>query len=659
MGVTYLLKANHVIERVAQDSNLVITFKARGEIRMDNIAPLQLLPVHELLGKHFFIPSYQRGYRWTKTQVTDLLEDIWNFEPPPVKEGEIRDTYCLQPIVVRNRATEETPEWEVIDGQQRLTTIKIILEYLYKQFPRVVHKPFPLTYETRQTHDGSDYFEVMHDPALATQSIDAFHIHAAYVCVEEWFGEKTKQNTTITFEFFPKIINQASVIWYNAIIVVDTEEKAAAIEIFTRLNIGKIALTNAELIKALFMQRGNFTESEIDAMQIQIATGWDSMQKKLQNDAFWHFIFNPSLTGVDYEDTRIDYIFDMWLDKKDKDEPYETFIKFNRRFNTEVQKSAGLFDLWLEVENYFQILEEWYEDRNLYHIIGFLITCGVSLRKLHAESRLDKDAFQKFLDEQIRATLPKPLERLEYGDKNTKPALLLFNILTMNSADSPMRFPFDRYKNKDNIWDIEHVRSQTDKPLTLATWREWALDILVFFSGYNEDKYDFEALKQFTRKYIEPDGTDGASTLTSQGSGVPLRAEEHKEKKKICKTLLILLNEEKPDFNKVTVAYKRVLRLYGEDAPMKNIHNIANLSLLDANTNRSYQNAMFSVKRNTISKKEMQGVFVPLCTKNLFMKFYSTGDTDTLFWKAADADAYLAAMKLCLKDYLPMETSHG
>ncbi|HHO42693.1 MAG TPA: DUF262 domain-containing protein, partial [Epsilonproteobacteria bacterium] len=66
---------------------------------------LQLKSISELLDKSFYIPSYQRGYRWTKQQVEDLLDDIWEFHQN-VDDG----FYCLQPIVVK----ENNNKWDVI-----------------------------------------------------------------------------------------------------------------------------------------------------------------------------------------------------------------------------------------------------------------------------------------------------------------------------------------------------------------------------------------------------------------------------------------------------------------------------------------------------------------------------------------------------------------
>ncbi|HCE48272.1 MAG TPA: hypothetical protein DEQ84_06450, partial [Prevotellaceae bacterium] len=83
---------------------------------------------YHLLEMKFNIPSFQRGYRWEKRQVTELLDDLNEF----IANNNccVRGTfYCLQPIVVQpNR--QQSDVYDVIDGQQRLTTIYLILQYL-------------------------------------------------------------------------------------------------------------------------------------------------------------------------------------------------------------------------------------------------------------------------------------------------------------------------------------------------------------------------------------------------------------------------------------------------------------------------------------------------------------------------------------------------
>lgn len=152
-----------------------------------------LKPINELLKLDFFIPSYQRGYRWTTNQVKDLLNDIWEFHrKEDKKKGEF---YCLQPIVVMQN---ENGTYIVIDGQQRLTTIHIILTYLSDILQLLGKKKYSIHYETRE---GSAEFLEHIDCERRSENIDYFHICQAYDTVKEWFNEK---DGTVKLSFFFK-----------------------------------------------------------------------------------------------------------------------------------------------------------------------------------------------------------------------------------------------------------------------------------------------------------------------------------------------------------------------------------------------------------------------------------------------------------------------
>jgi uncharacterized protein with ParB-like and HNH nuclease domain len=73
---------------------------------------IELKEISKLSEEKFFIPSYQRGYRWTEQQVNDLLDDIDSFTPKEVLNTNEKTWYCLQPVVVKARNNQ----WEVIDG---------------------------------------------------------------------------------------------------------------------------------------------------------------------------------------------------------------------------------------------------------------------------------------------------------------------------------------------------------------------------------------------------------------------------------------------------------------------------------------------------------------------------------------------------------------
>lgn len=95
-----------------------------------NHSDLCLKPIHELLTDdqgnptRFWIPAYQRGYRWKPLQVTQLLEDVREFSRRRNPQPE--DFYCLQPLVIKATALGQL---EVVDGQQRLTTLLLILRH--------------------------------------------------------------------------------------------------------------------------------------------------------------------------------------------------------------------------------------------------------------------------------------------------------------------------------------------------------------------------------------------------------------------------------------------------------------------------------------------------------------------------------------------------
>lgn len=226
---------------------------------MDMVASvnnLRLKNIYELLGENFYIPAYQRGYRWTETQVKELLDDIWDFSKP--SEVEKSAFYCLQPIVVVKRDNS----WELVDGQQRLTTLYIILHYLEKEhlrrtFDEAYRKPlYSIAYETRA---DSEKFLKDIQPANETDNIDFYHIARAYEVVTEWFAEKDfNENNQLlaTLLAKPDSGQSVKVIWYD--LSDECEDNDYAIEVFSRINIGKIPLTNSELVKALFLQRSHF-----------------------------------------------------------------------------------------------------------------------------------------------------------------------------------------------------------------------------------------------------------------------------------------------------------------------------------------------------------------------------------------------------------------
>lgn len=586
---------------------------------------LCLKTIYELLGEKFYIPAYQRGYRWSAIQVKELLDDIWEFSQ---NDGDKASFYCLQPIVVVKR----DGSWEVVDGQQRLTTLYVIIHYLEKEHLRrelkeAYKKPlFSMKYETRP--ESEDFLKNIQE-LPSKSNIDYHHIAEAYKEVARWFSDRDYNDNNAflgTLLAKPNESNSVQVIWYD--LSDECKENDYAIDVFSRINIGKIPLTNAELVKALFLQSSHFEQGSVSLKQMQIATEWDSIEKSLQEPAFWYFIYNID-SSIKY-DTRIEYIFDLMKKKSLGAEALYTFHEFNKAFKKSKEEfgKVEIDRLWKEIKGYFLTFDEWYRDRDLYHLIGFLVDCGHSVYELKEQSEIQgstKTDFKLYLKNEIREQVDCRLDGLSYGDKNLRKVLLLFNIQTLLSTqEADVRFPFDRYK-KEN-WDIEHIRSQTDKKITGNSRREWLEDVLEYFTDERDcNKVTNEAVS------CDENGFVGG----------------------LCELLSSEIDSS--SFNKL---YEKVTSFFGEEETSWE-DDVGNLALLDATTNRSYKNAMFPIKRRRIIQNDMNGIFVPICTKNVFLKFYSKKLGEVMYWKESDATDYLDAMKLVLKDYLPnQERAH-
>jgi Uncharacterized conserved protein len=556
---------------------------------MENV--LELKTLNELNQYSFFIPSYQRGYKWTPKEVEDLLNDINDFKPRPIGDSDDKTWYCLQPIVVKNK---ESNQFEVIDGQQRLTTILLILNYLNLDFMIAKRdKLFELEYETRT--NTKSFLDNLHNNGNDIENIDFYHISEAYKKITNWF--ETKSLNFDKGDFRSKFKFHSKVIWY-----VSSEDNS--ISIFTRINIGKIPLTNAELIKALFLNSANFDKSKIDKLrlkQLEIATEWDNIEHSLHDNQFWYF-----LTGSKVTTNRIEFIFDLINEDEDSNDNYSTFRFFNKKFQSKTQETIETN--WKEIKNYFQRFTEWYNERDLYHKIGYLICINaVSIKDLYKKSSIvSKSEFRSYLDQTIRDSLKSvSLEELQYGDKNVKKTLLLYNILTMlNSEKDHSYFPFDIFKNEN--WDIEHITSVKDS-IPDKNRGDWLKDAKVFIDG------------------TRPDG------------------------KKLIKRV------DKCDINDNDAfksLFEDIVNHFNSDIIDEDINDIFNLTLLDSETNRGYKNAVFPFKRKTIINRDKAGIFIPICTKNVFLKYFSEYPPKISFWTQDDREKYEEDLYNVLNNYL-------
>ena len=553
---------------------------------------LKLKTINELRSLKFYIPSYQRGYRWKEYEVVDLLNDINEFKPRQVDETDDKTWYCLQPIVVK---AVDNDKFEVIDGQQRLTTIYLILHYLNQDFKEDKQdKLFTIEYETRAK---SELFLQYIKPELKNDNIDFYYINKAYETINAWFDNKESEVNFDKGGFRSKFKFNSKVIWYQSF-----DENP--IDIFTRINIGKIPLTNAELIKALFLNSSNFDSQESEKLkqrQFEIANEWDQIEHALQNDRLWFFI-----SKLQTDTNRIEFIFDLMNTKKDPTDAYSTFRYFANLFRSD---KIAIENVWARIKQNYQRFNEWFSERDLYHKIGFLLYVdAISITDLlDKSSSKSKNDFKNELDNLIKKSLNNTkLGELQYGDDEVKKVLLLYNILTMlNSTKDNSYFPFDIFKN--GKWDIEHITSIKDKLPDGKDRRKWLEDASVFIDQQEK----------------------GGKVLFRRA-----------------------INFDWKQDDEFKILFDDIVAHFNSKVMDGDINDISNLTLLDSETNRGYKNAVFPFKRKTIIDRDKQGVFIPLCTKNVFLKYFSEYPPKISFWTQEDKENYFQDIDNILSNYL-------
>lgn len=553
----------------------------------------QILLETKLVGEikgTFYVPSYQRGYRWGEDEVLRLLDDVYS-------NG--KNNYCLQPIVVRDRGDS----YELIDGQQRLTTLYLIYRYMKDVNPFFSEPSFNLIYETR---DNSADFLKSIDMNRRDENIDFWFIANAYETIQKWFEQDMQIRVMHIFEYFKENVK---VIWY------EVDENQDAISLFTRLNIGKIPLTSAELVKAMFLSSSGQTKFDREKQE-EIALQWDNMEKELHDDALWYFLTNR--TSTRYQ-TRIDLILDLISEKpQDTREKYYTYFKIDS-----LRKTMSLDEIWLKIQQTFLLLKDWYENHELYHKIGYLIASEkLTLQEIYQISvGKTKQEFRSALDSSIRDSIAiqgnyadlsyeKPLDY-----KRISTLLLLFNVESVRqNGESTQWFPFDKFKfdGRGKIaWSLEHIHAQQSEGLrTQEMWKEWLRLHIPSVKSVSQDE-------------------DLAGTMQTA------------------------IDKPKLDRAEFDDLQQKVVSLLSVQGNAEYMHSISNLALLRSDDNAALNNSTFDVKRNIIVEMDKNGQYIPFCTKMVFLKYYTPSEENQLhFWGQEDRVAYVKAMNKVLAPYL-------
>lgn len=602
--------------------------------------------ITDLRGMKFLIPSYQRGYRWRDIQVEQLLNDLWEFYQD--KRGKPEAWYCLQPLVVAQEkgdraasvadssnvlpcghvlpsGTEAGNVWTVIDGQQRLTTLFIILGQLnFKDL-------WKTKYETRQS---SEDFLGKLTPAPEKDSVssqdsainpDFFCMQEAANTVSTWLIAEKKLEAIDKRAFAEFILNNTKFVWYET-----TEDPY---DVFIRMNSGKISLSNAELIKALLLRETRFQDKEgtIKLQQLELAGEWDRTEQALGNDEFWFFV-NPDAKSNRFNATRIDFLFELVLRKgfyglqkidsyiKEYEKNcYTGFAKFSD-FCNKVSSENPEKMLWAEIQFVFRRINSWYDNRSLYHHVGFLM----NRKGEHAEKRITtliglleksqklscSDFMETVKQECGEAIINCKLDKLEYDKHNCtlNDVLLLFNLALLDRQNSEQsRYPFKTHTG--TAWSLEHIHAKSERTLDDN-------DIAELNEAMGFDNDGIEELKE----QLEKSGVKIADNVDATGWKV------------IC------VEQE--------------------------THGLENLALLERTQNSKFNNKFYPAKRRILSlwEKEVNDggkkgsealpAFIPLGTRMAFFKHFSPNKSVSFVWDTSDSKAYFDTIVKMVANYV-------
>ena len=307
--------------------------------------------------------------------------------------------------------------------------------------------------------------------------------------------------------------------------------------------------------------------------------------------------------------TRIEFIFDLinklnYGNEKSIGQAYEIFKTFSR--GLKIKNKNEIEHQWSKVKDCYLTLTEWYKDKELYHKIGYLISVGFNILDLFIEKeKTTKKGFKAFLNQEIGKIVNyEEIKELDYtSPQKVRNVLLLHNLETLLRTESNnVRFPFDKFKR--DKWDIEHIHAVASQvPKHKQSRIDWVNSAKAFLD--NQDL--------------------------------------------ICRIETFVENYDNLESEFDKLSYD-VIKATSRDQE-EEVNTIGNLVLLDAKTNRSYKNAVFPHKRKVIIEKDKNGNFIPLCTKNVFLKYYNDDVSQMSFWLEEDRKTYLNNILETLRIY--------
>ena len=297
------------------------------------------------------------------------------------------------------------------------------------------------------------------------------------------------------------------------------------------------------------------------------------------------------------------------------------YNRFEGKLGEELQHEVA--EAWREVMELFRTLDDWFCSPTTYNYIGLLSQCGEDLCRLvlFFDQMSETACREEFVD-YLKS-------RISYHLRGVK-------------VDTEKRRILNEYKEHDNIYKILltlniHLLNEQNRLLASES------DVYKFpFDVLSAQNWDIEHVDSFHTNALKRDADKEEWIRTAMDD----RSEELSDEEKALVTQKL---EEKGLDEAINILKKNAQEVEA-DAEIKN--SIGNLTLLDAETNRSYGNSLFCTKRRIIIERIKQGGFVPVATQSIFAKFFDKKGTNRSLWTQEDMEAYHQYVYDIITNYL-------
>lgn len=463
----------------------------------------------------FRIPDYQRGYKWTPKNVTKLLDDINGFN-----SNETDSFYCVQNITINKASVDGIDYYNVVDGQQRLTTIYIILCFLESNENIEIFKE-KLLYEIRESTAKFLLTDICtkkcwqkgytHSP----EHMDEYYILEAAKAIKEWFESEAKEQNV-----WPDKVAFKNKLLHKTKLIVNLLEGGDEEKTFANLNGVKVPLDGADLVRAMLITRslGSYNTNRDNAeltkqyrirmgMELdEMALWWSDgeVQKffaRMIPDSFERSDEEPKFDRSAYP---IDLLYFLFYTAKKGNVDDFSLDSFEAVLNKQLNEH-GYIDSFGEILSFHRQMRDWYENKEIYHYLGYLFAnfreragsgdksffskifdnwISAHSKKIFVDSLvqiLQKDIVSLFDNTEDYESNSETKDRLLkaiafntefdwYHSKELPYILIMVDVLTCIQSNN-MRLPVDYFRVHDE--DREHIGCQTPNNEQLSDKEIW------------------------------------------------------------------------------------------------------------------------------------------------------------------------------------------